>query len=378
MTVWHILARYTRIREESGMTSKLRYACVGAGMIARFKHLPHYLKIDEIDGVAISDSDIQAARKTAEEFCIPNVYQDYRDMLNEMHPDLISVCTPTYTHLPISVYALERGIHVHCEKPIGLNEAEARIMADAKNRYGKKLMIAYNQRFTNEAYFIKNYIDSGQLGEVYSIRCGWKRKRSIPAKGGWFTDKELSGGGTLIDMGIHLLDLVMYFLNFPKPCTATAMAYSKFMDNQSLNSTVHGISGSGPKNVEDLCVGFIRLDHDISIDFDFCWAANIVDNDYLYYDIAGTKSGISCTDNYMEKGGMPNRKIKIYSEIHDTCSVILPDTHYTKPVPNEFEHFIDCIKNNKEPTASAEQGVEIMRIIDAVYRSAELHSEVKL
>ena len=132
------------------------------------------------------------------------------EMIDKMNLDFISICTPNYLHAPIAIYALERGVDVHCEKPIALNAIESQKIVDCKDKYRRKVMVALNNRFTNNAFFMKRYIKSGKLGEIYHAKCGWIRRRGIPGKGSWFTNKNLSGGGPLIDLGVHLLDLTLY------------------------------------------------------------------------------------------------------------------------------------------------------------------------
>lgn len=349
------------------MTGKLKYGCVGAGGIADWKHLDGYSKIGEVSIEAICDANLKAAEKLAEKYGIPKVYGDYMEMLEKTKFDFISICTPNFLHAPITIEALKRGIHVHCEKPIAMNAQEAQAMVDAKNKYGRKLMVGLNNRFTNESFFVKKYAVEGLLGEIYHAKCGWRRRRGIPGKGGWFTNKQLSGGGPLIDLGVHFLDLAMYFMGNPKPASVVGAAYSKFDDNSSRNSWSYGSSGDGTYDVEDFAAGFVRLENSATIDFEFSWASNI-ENEYYYYELMGTKGGVCY------KGG----ELKIFSEVFDTCIKILPDTNYPSKALNEFEHFIDCIKNDREPLAPPEQAVDLMKVIDAVYRSAETKKEVVL
>jgi predicted dehydrogenase len=346
---------------------KLKYACVGAGSVADYKHLNGYSKVEDVEIVAISDPDIEAAKRLAEKYNIPHVYTDYEEMFEREKPDLISVCTPNYLHAPISIKAMEKGIHVHCEKPITLNAKEACEVIESKNKYKRKFMVGLNNRFTNESFFVKRYIEEGYIGEIYHVKTGWRRRRGIPGKGGWFTNKKLSGGGPLIDLGVHFLDLVLYFMGYPKAQSVSAATYSKFSNSNSLNSWNYAKSGDGIYDVEDMAVGFVRLKNGATIDFEFSWASNI-EGDYNYYEILGNKGGI----------WFKNGQLKVFSEIVDTLIDIVPDTNYPKSPLNEFEHFVDCIKNDKEPLASAEEGAKLMGIIDGAYESAEKGKEIVL
>lgn len=347
--------------------AKLKYGCVGAGGIADYKHLSGYSKIDEVEITAICDPNHKAVKKLADKYNIPNVYSDYIEMLDKTELDFISVCTPNYLHAPVSIEALKRGIHVHCEKPITLNAQEAQDIINAKNKYNKKFMVALNNRFTNESFFTKKYIEAGFLGEIYHAKCGWRRRRGIPGKGGWFTNKKLSGGGPLIDLGVHFLDLAMYFMGYPEPLSVTGATYSKFVDDNVRNSVNYSMPTGGVYDVEDMAVGFVRLKNGATIDFEFSWASNI-ENEYNYYELLGDKGGIS----------FKNGQLKIFSEVIDTCVDIVPNTNYPVDALNEFEHFIDCIKNDKEPLAPAEEAAKLMKIIDGIYKSSEEGREIRL
>lgn len=349
------------------MPDVLKYGCIGAGGIADWKHLDGYSKIGGVKIQAICDSNLKAAEKLAEKYGIPDVYKDYIEMLDKTELDFVSICTPNYLHAPAALEALKRGMHVHCEKPVAMNAQEAQSMVDAKNKYGRKLMVALNNRFTNESFFVKRYAEAGFLGDIYHAKCGWRRRRGIPGKGGWFTNKSMSGGGPLIDLGVHFLDLTMYFMGNPKPSSVSGATYSKFSANISRNGWNYGSKGDGIYDVEDFAVGFVRLENGATIDLEFSWASNI-EKEYNYYELLGTKGGISFSDG----------KLKIFSEIEDTCVNILPDTNYSDKALNEFEHFIDCIKNDREPLAPPEQAVDLMKIIDGIYKSAETKKEVML
>lgn len=288
-------------------------------------------------------------------------------MLENEKLDFISVCTPNYLHFPITLMALEKGIHVHCEKPIALNAGEAQQMVDAKNKSGKILMVALNNRFTNHAWFVKQYADEGLFGDIYHVRCGWKRVRGIPGKGGWFTNKALSGGGPLIDLGVHFMDLAMYFMGYPEPVSVSGATYSKFGENKCINSSGWGMTSdeNGIMDVEDLAVGFVRLENGATLDLEFSWSSNI-EKDEVFYEIRGTKGGAI----------FRNGDLKIITEQVSTLVEIKPNLNFKTPI-NEFSHFIDCIRTNREPIAKPEEAVKLMKIIDGIYLSAETNQEIR-
>jgi predicted dehydrogenase len=343
------------------MKKKYKYACVGAGGIARSKHIPGYSEIEKVNVLAVSDPNTDAARKTAEKFDIPEVYSDYTEMFEKVKPDLISICTPNCLHAPVAIEAMKRGIHVHCEKPLAMNAEEAQKMAEASKVYGRKLMVGLNNRFTNEAQFVKRYADEGMFGEIYHARCGWRRRRGIPGKGGWFTTRSMSGGGPLIDLGVHLIDLAMYFMGNPSPRSVTGSVYSRFGGANSENAP----EKNGKYDVEDMAVGFVKLANGASVDIEFSWASNI-EKENNYYELMGTKGGVCYSEG----------ELKIFSEILNTTIDIKPNIDKRKKVIDEFTHFIDCIENDMEPMPSAWQAVDIMKIIGGIYCSAETGREV--
>ena len=188
------------------MDRKLKIGVIGAGGIAAHAHMPGYAKMDNVEIVAICDIKLEKAKKLAEEYNVAQVYEDYMDVINLQDLDAIDICTPNYLHSIIAVAALERGLHVFCEKPDAVSVAEAEKMKAAAEKSGKVLMVMRNNRYMPISSFLKDYIKDGRMGEIYAARCGWQRRRGIPGKGGWFTTKEQSGGGPLIDLGVHMID----------------------------------------------------------------------------------------------------------------------------------------------------------------------------
>jgi len=349
------------------MVKTLKYACIGAGGIADKKHLNEYSKRECVEIAAICDSNISAAERMAQKYNVKNVFTDYNEMFEKLPLDFVSVCTPNYLHAPITISALKKGIAVHCEKPLALNEKEALEIVDVKNKYKGKVMIGLNNRFTAETAFVKNCIEKGMLGEIYHAKCGWRRRNGIPGKGVWFTDKKLSGGGALIDLGVHYLDLVMHFMGYPKVVTVSGATYSKFAGSGNRLRAGYKNIGEGIYDVEDMAIGYLRTEGNATVNFEFSWASNI-EKEVKYYELMGTKGGVSFV----------NGEIKLYSEIFDTNINILPDMNSSRNVVNEFDHFIDCIINDKEPDSKPEQGAALMRIIDAAYKSDEMMREIVL
>ncbi|WP_163538063.1 Gfo/Idh/MocA family oxidoreductase [Gracilibacillus sp. YIM 98692] len=344
---------------------KLKYGLIGAGNNAVKKHVSNYTKLRNIEFVAVCDVNLENATKVAEKYNIDSVYSDYREMLKQEKLDFVSICTPNHLHADIAVYALRQGINVHCEKPLAINAKEAQRIVDAKNRSGKKVMIGLNNRFTNEMVKLKQYIDQGFFGDIYQAKAGWKRRSGIPGRGTWFTNKALSGGGVMIDLGVHFLDLPLFLLGLPEPSYITGSTYQNFAKTTTRNRNGYKGDPEGIFNVEDTAVGLIGLQNGATINFEFSWASNI-EKDETFMEILGTKGGAS----YI------NGELKLFSEHLETCIDIIPNLNPNLTLKNEFEHFTNCIFNNEELYTPAEDGAYMMNIIDRFYESAERKAPV--
>jgi len=349
------------------MAGKIKYACIGAGGIANKKHLNNYSKLADVEVVAVCDTDLKAAKALAAKYNIPHVYENYKDMLKKHSLDLVSVCTPNFLHAQTCIDLLRAGVNVHCEKPLALNADEVWRIISEKNKSGKKLMVALNNRFTNEAVQIKKLVDAGFFGEIYHAKCGWKRSSGIPGIGKWYTNKALSGGGPLIDLGVHFLDLTMYFMGFPQPVSVSGATYSKFGSNDARIRVGYKSVPGGVFDVEDAAVGFIRLHNNATIDFDFSWASNI-ETETKYVELLGTKGGMAFV----------NDEVKFFSQMGDACYTMQPDVKTIPTAQNEYQHFVECIMADCEPMTTPEQAHDVMKVVDALYLSATTKEEVTI
>lgn len=353
---------------------KLRYGIIGTGVIGFSKHLQGYSKTDGVQIAAACDIDIEKAKKAAEEFGASFITDDYKELLARDDIDFVSVCLPNYLHSKVTVEALHFGKHVHCEKPMAMNAEEAKDMLDAKTATGKKLMIGLNNRFTPYASFVRELIKGGKLGDIYHINCGWKRRNGLPASD-WFADRSKSGGGPFIDLGVHFVDLSMSFLGYPKAETVSACTYSNF--GTSKNRIVDGmpIERERVYDVEDIAIGVIRLENNSSINFEISWASNIA-QEQQFYEILGTKAGLRFDAG---PGFKESERLKYFTNEsrQDFDGVFRINGNLYKTT--EFSYFADCMKNDTEPLlALPEEGVKMMEIVDAVYKSARTRHEVVL
>ena len=356
------------------MSKKLKVGIIGAGGIARTVHLPGYARMNNVEVVAVCDIKPDVAKAVAEKFNIPNVFVDYKEMLKMPELDAVDICTPNVWHSIMAVDALEAGLHVFCEKPDAVSVEEAEKMKAAAEKSGKTLMVMRNNRYLPTSSFMKEYVEAGKMGEIYAARCGWQRRRGIPGKGGWFTTKELSGGGPLIDLGVHMIDLTMWLMGNPKPVAASGCTYCKFADNDvsdSVDSNFGEKKANGTFDVEDLAMGFIRFENGACMQIEFSWASNI-EEEQRFYELRGTKAGAAWTS--------ATKKLKIFTEEFGKTVDYLPnidDTEISIHTAN-LRHFADVVLNGAEPMFVPQQGVDMVKILEAIYKSAETGREVLL
>ena len=276
---------------------KLKIALIGAGGIATHAHAPAYENMDNVEIAGVCDIIEEKAKIMAERLGTPFWCTDYKKLFDIPELDAVDICTPNYLHSIIAVDALNRGINVFCEKPDAVSVSEAEKMKTAAEISGKVLMVMRNNRYMEISSYLKKYIEDGKMGEIYAARCGWQRRRGIPGKGGWFTTKEQSGGGPLIDLGVHMIDLSIWLMGNPKPIAVSGCTYEKFANtdvSDSVNSTFGTADANGTFDVEDLAMGFIRFDNGACMQIEFSWASNI-QKEQRFIEFRGTKSGASWT-----------------------------------------------------------------------------------
>lgn len=335
---------------------------IGTGGIASNQHMPALEKQPDVKILAVCDVNEQSAKNAAERFNVPHMFTDYQKLLEMDEIDAVHVCTPNIFHMPPTVDALNAGKHVMVEKPLARNAVEGAQMVEAAKRNGKKLMVAQNMRFTPEAQTLKRFIDAGELGEIYFARVWALRRRGIPSWG-VFTDKEKQGGGPLIDIGVHALDLTLYLMGHPKPVTTSGQAFTK-IGNTPGHVGVWGPWDHTKYTVEDYAAGFIRLDNGASIILESSFAANLGD-ERMNSTLLGTK------------GGADTSPLKIYGEQYGTLIDITP-AHMPKWSAYEAEvrGFYDAIQNDTEPPVTGEQALNVMKILDGIYKSSDDGKEV--
>ena len=346
---------------------------VGCGGISRWAHYPFYKNDKRVKVVAVCD----IIKERAEGFvrdCYPEaaVYTDYRDLVAREDIDCVDICTPNYLHSEIAVAAFAHGKNVFSEKPDAVSPEKAIAMKEAAEKAGKLLMVMRNNRFADASAYMKKYIEAGRMGEIYAGRCAWQRRRGIPGKGGWFTTKAQSGGGPLIDLGVHMIDLAVWLMGNPTPVAVSGNTFCKFASNDvsdSVNSNFGDKKAGGTFDVEDLAMGMIRFDNGAVLQIEFSWASNVKE-EHRFVELRGTKAGMLWLDG---------NTLEIYSEddgqlTNTKMAGNLRDDGHVR----NLRHFYDVLDGKCEPCFKPQQGVDMIKILSAVYESARTGHEIQL
>lgn len=341
----------------------IRVGVIGLGMGRH--HARQYEACPQADLVALCDVDEARLAEYTKLYPRATAYSRYEEMFESARLDAVSVALPNYLHDSVSIAALDAGLHVLCEKPMATSAARARAMLEAARRSGRKLMIHLNYRYTPAAQFLKRYVDEGGLGRLYYARTRWLRARGVPKPGGWFSRKELSGGGPVIDLGVHRLDLALWLMGYPRAVTVSASTYGLVGARFARQMGV-------AYDVEDLATALIRLDNGVTLNLEASWAGGTDLREDMHTAIYGDE-GAAIHRNVGE--GYEFEAVCL-REAGGTLTQVSP-RHYP-PCPSAVEDFVRCIVEDCDVDARPEHGHELMRIIDAIYRSADEGCEVRL
>lgn len=352
------------------MTDKVKVAVIGMGV--GMAHARGYLANPHAELVAVCDANPARLKERGDQLGVPpeRQFEQVSDVLALPDLDAVSIGLPNALHAPVALEAFAAGKHVLCEKPLAANAAEAQQMVDAAAAAGRHLMVCFNYRFREDARWLKALQNDGKLGSVYYARAGWLRCAGIPGAGGWFTNKGLAGGGPLIDLGVHVLDLTLWLMGYPQPVSASGAAYSIF-GPQGKKS--FGAYGTGAFEVEDLAAGFVRFANGASLQIETSWASHTRPNrDEYFLTLYGDQGGCELdVNNYTDRD-----TVSYFTEEAGRAVQVKP--HIVTRGGHELAvaHFIQSIQSGTPPEASGAQGLTLMKIIDALYESARTGREV--
>ena len=356
------------------MKKLLRVGIIGAGTVVEWAHIPAYMDQPDVKIDAFADVVGERAKRLADEVGATYAFEDYLDLLDVDEIDAVSVCTPNKFHAPISIAALKAGKHVLCEKPPAMNANEAQAMVDAAKANDRVLMLCVNNRFQPEIQLLKQYIEDGELGRIYYARTGILRRRGNP--GGTFAEKELSGGGAVVDQGVHCLDWTWYLMGCPEPVAVYGQMYREIgsyhltYDTGWVTADMKGQEKpeEWAGDVDDLALATISLADGATIRVEVSFALNN-EKTTQYTELYGNKAGASLSPLTIfgqEKGRLFNK------------ALVVPEQGKVRAHNIAIRHFLDCIATDTEPITTGTQIVTLMRMLDAIRVSAKSGDLVRL
>jgi predicted dehydrogenase len=334
---------------------KTKIAIVGVGGISQVARIPYLKKREDVELVALCDIDGAKASAIANKFKIPNYYYDVQNLIRTEKVDGILVCTPNNLHYPIALASLNSKIPTMVEKPLALNAKQAeKLVAAAKNN-NTLLMVGMNNRFREDAVILKDFMSKDELGQPYYIKTGWLKRWNKNLQQGWFTDKKIAGGGVIMDLGIQLIDLSLWLLGLPEIKNVRAYNYNTFTKSDT----------------EDSALIVIETVTNVVVTIEVSWRMH-QEQDMIYTNVFG------------REGGAFLNPLRLNKELHGNLVNVTPTQQgsgaelFKRGFENELNNFIECLQGRAKPVTPGEDGLYIMKIIDAIYESASTGQQVSL
>jgi predicted dehydrogenase len=343
---------------------ELRVGLIGAGAIARDQHIPGWLKIPEAKLVAIADSSTAALDRVRHDFNIEG-HTDFRRVLDDSSINVVDICCPSALHARVAIAALDAGKHVLCEKPMATSRADAVAMLTAARAAGKKLMIGQQMRFDAGVVSLRRSLESFDLGHVYYARGQWLRRRRVPGRPG-FTQKELSGGGPLYDLGVHVVDLAWWLMGCPTPLSASGMMFNHLIKRPDLG-TEWGSWDADTIDVEDFATGMLRFGGGSAMSVEVSWLGFQPEKDFSRIQLFGSKAGAIWPDCRLF--GESNRK---------PWDVQLPRSNGDKPHGDMIQQFARSLLDGTPIPIPPSQSANVVAMLEALARSAAEGAEVTI
>jgi predicted dehydrogenase len=334
--------------------TKIRIGVIGCGSIGRH-HLKQLKTLENAGVTAACDIDTGSLETFGREAGISSetLHVDYHDLLESGGVDAVLICLPNRYHSTVSIEAFKQGLHVFCEKPMAINYKEAKKMVKSSKKHRLKLQIGLQNRFRGESQALKHIIDQGVLGDIYYSKCGWLRRRGLPPWGSWFMRHRDSGGGPIMDIGVHVLDLAFWLTSNFSPRTVYASSYSKLAPRFA-----DGARNPDVYNVEDLASALIKMENEATVMFEASWVTNI-EGPRFYVEIMGDAAGLDYESTSLfstENGESVDQKIQFKER---------------NPYLEEMKHFLDCIIHNRDPLTKPEEMLELQKTLDMITLSSK-------
>ncbi|MNI33573.1 putative oxidoreductase YcjS [compost metagenome] len=349
--------------------NKLKIAVIGVGSISD-EHLKSYQNHPDVEIYAVCDINEERAKRKGVQYGASKIYFSHQELLTDKEIDAVSVCTWNQSHAEISIAALDAGKHVLVEKPLCKTVEQALLMQEAVKRSGKLLQVGFVRRYDANVQMLRSFSEKGDFGEIYYAKASSIRRLGNP--GGWFADVECSGGGPLIDIGVHMIDLCWYMMGKPKVKSVSGNTYRKLGNRAHIeNLSFYKAADWDPNlnTVEDLANAMIRFENGASLMVDVSFSLH-------------AKEDEGSVKLYGDKGGyVIDPSISITTEKHNTILSIVPQIdhkgfHGETAFQNEINHFVSCVQTGQQPLSPVEDGVEIMKMLCGIYESAAIGAEV--
>lgn len=334
---------------------KLKIALVGCGNVGQVIHLPILHKMSDVEVAAIVDPDDRKARAVAQRFGVRSVFKSIDELLSSplgSEVRAVDVCTSTDMHKPVAIAALEAGKDVLVEKPIARTAKEAREIVDVAEEYDRKLMVGMNNRFRPDVMVLKSFIESGELGKIFYIKSGWLKQQSSVSP--WHQQKERAGGGVFLDLGIVMLDMALWLLNYPDVQSVSGTTYHQYT-----------------KKVEDSAAVFMRLANNVTLTIEVSWTFHR-EGDFFYTNVFGNN------------GSAFINPLRVFKSVAGNLVNLTPAKNETqvalfkKSYDNELRHFVNAAKGLVPLVSTGKEAVRRMDVVEAFYRSAEKGKEITL
>jgi len=341
---------------------KVRIGLIGAGGWGR-DHARGYTAAPNVNLVAVADTDLTKAQALAADFHVPKAYGDIDELLADKAVDAVSIVIPNAFHAETAIRALEAGKPVMLDKPFALSVADAQRVVEKARACGVTFMMGMNQRFNHDTQILKGHIAAGAVGEIYHAKAYWLRRNGVPNVGSWFSRKELSGGGPMIDLGVHLLDVCLHLMDNFDPVRVTAATYEK------LAPQLPQVREAGAAyNVEDFATAMIRMRNGATVQLEASWMLHQADGNRQDVELYGAKAGAGLYPVRLHRMGAAG-----YEHVELTPAGELPFPHCSR-----YQHFADVLQGKAKQLVSWEQSLAVQRILDAVYLSAREGREIVL
>jgi predicted dehydrogenase len=350
--------------------SEVRFGFVGAGAIAHHA-ADAVLRHPHAKLVAVQDLHVERLKTLQKKHTLEFAHETVEDLLANKSVDAVYIAVPNKFHIPLAIQALKAGKHVILEKPFAMNAAEAEKAIALAKKARLVLNVGMNQRFTADSQKIKQLVDQGFLGDIYHAKAYWMRRAGIPKLGTWFGNKAIAGGGSLYDIGVHMLDLCLYTINNFKPVSVVGATYTKF-GNRGLGEGGWGLSDRSavPFDVDDFASAFIRFANGATVTLDTSWACHQADDNSDNVEIFGTEAGATLRPArlFRDSAGLPGT----YEVVNE------PKVALKMPHQDRFHNFINHLRGEEELCVSTHQALVVQKILDGIAESNRTGKEVRL